>query len=96
MCTLNLLRHFPLVSCQAVLSQDKLHKIGRLEGKRNGSVEGGCDYGSQCVRSRKDVILVGWWLRWMYRLHSDCSLALKEQRASLTTDEGSFSKVMWR
>lgn len=37
---LNLPRYFSLFSFQAILSQDKVNKTGRLEEKRNGFVEG--------------------------------------------------------
>lgn len=40
MCRLKLPRYFPLFSFQAILSQDKVNKIGRPEEKRNGFVEG--------------------------------------------------------
>lgn len=70
MSMLTLSRYFPLFSFQAILSHDKWPKVRRLEGKKSGSGECRCAYGSKGGKSGKGVILVKWWLGWKYRWHS--------------------------
>lgn len=72
MCTLSLLRYFALFSFQAILSQGKWNKIGRLEEKRNGFIEGRYASDLKWGRPRKGEVLAKWLLGWIYTSHSIC------------------------